>query len=807
MKHLKIALLFALAFVGGIDFTYAQEVSTQGKEFWVSYMGNGFKTNSTPAYVNTQLMISGKRQCTGTVTNPYTGWSQDFSVIPNRITQIDIPNAQGYNETSEYEIVTRKGLQIKTSDTVSVYCTNIASNSFDASYVLPVQALGDDYIIQSYDQCPRQFNNNVDPYLSSAFLIVAVEDNTIIDITPTVETLGGHNAGLAFSITLQAGECYQVRSNLGNDSRDLTGSRVTAHNCKPIAVFNGNTLTTVPNLSNGFDHIFEQAMPVRAWGKKFVVTQSSSRRRDYVKIVSASNNNMIKQNGTVIATLQSCESLGFYLNATEKSCYIESTYPCAVYLYNTTSSDDNDSEEMGDPSMLWIAPVEQRLNEITFTTFSGNASQNASIDDHYVNIIVASDDIDKVYFDDELIPPSAFEPVNGNANYSFTRKNIQHTAHNIKCSNGFNAHVYGFGHARGYAYLVGSNATDLSSAVMIDDALVQSYDTIVNCGQAPITFQAIVNFQEYMLMWNFGDGTTSTDNPAVHTYTDNNIYEVTLEVSTAQQSPCTSSQSNISVFYINTHYQEVENTFIEGECDSIIWHGRSYTQSGRYSDTIINEDGCADISYLNLNLEYTPDPTPIFPADTTNTAPHWVVTPTEFQINSYDFCFWDNNLNCHWDSVSWAFDNPNLGWVLDPDTTTHPIGKTCTIYVIERTNDTVWLSAKAYNGCAPQGIERRYWFVCSFYDVDEHQTHADFSVVPNPNNGEMTLFFEHLTGTIDLKVYDMRGSLVDHFVTGNSQESSCWAYSLKGHAEGLYFFVATCKEVTLTKKVIITNAP
>ncbi len=431
----------------------AQEVTTQGKEFWLSYMGNGFKDNGFQSYVQTQVLVSAKRSCSGTISNPSTGWSKNFSVEANDITSIDIPLAQGYNETSDYEVVTQKGLQIVTTDTVSVYCTNVASNSFDATYVLPVHALGDDYIIQTYDQSAAvQYFSDLTTYLTSAFLIVAVEDSTIVDITPQVKTLSGTAAGIETSVTLQAGETYQVRSHTGSGSRDLTGSRVTTRDCKPIAVFNGNTLTTIPDVDNGYDHIFEQAMPVRSWGRKFVVTASTSRRRDLVKIVSAANDNVITRNGQTIATLQEYGTHSFYLNSSEKSCYIESTSPVAIYLYNTTSSDDD--KAIGDPSMLWIAPIEQRLNEITFATFSGDEYHNSSIDDHYVNIIVASDDIDKVYFDHTLIPSQSFNTVNGNADYSFVSKSISHSAHHISCTGGFNAQVYGFGVARGYAYLV-----------------------------------------------------------------------------------------------------------------------------------------------------------------------------------------------------------------------------------------------------------------------------------------------------------------------------------------------------------------
>ena len=267
---------------------------------------------------------------------------------------------------------------------------------------------------------------------------------------------------------------------------------------------------------------------------------------------------------------------------------------------------------------------------------------------------------------------------------------------------------------------------------------------------------------------------------------------------------------------INDH--DESNIYVgdnELQCDEYFWdpqghqiistdhEGMIYNHSGVYHRTYKNLSDCDSIVELNLSLQYTPDPTPIYPKDPTNHAPHWVVTATEFQINSYEFYFWDNNGSCHWDSVSWRFDNPNVGWLLEPDLTTTPIGLSCTMHVLEHVDDTIWLSAKVYNSCAPQGIERRYWFVCSFYDVDENQLRTNFDVVPNPNNGQMQLNFENLTGRIDVKVYDMSGTLIDNFVTFNERNSMSYSYSMKQHANGIYYFVATSKEGTVAKKVVI----
>ena len=258
------------------------------------------------------------------------------------------------------------------------------------------------------------------------------------------------------------------------------------------------------------------------------------------------------------------------------------------------------------------------------------------------------------------------------------------------------------------------------------------------------------------------------------------------------------------------------NVPLEESCDEYFWDpqgheivatdhdGLTYDLSGDYERTYKNHMGCDSVVKMHVQFNYTPAPTPIYPMDPDNTAPHWVVTATEFQINSYKFHLWDTNPNCYWDSITWEFENSGLQWLLEPDTTTQPKGQNCTLYVMEHVDDTVWLSAKAYNRCAPQGIASRYWFVCSFFDLEE-SNQGGFSVVPNPNNGQMTLNFQYLTGKIGVKVYDMRGMIIDDFQTTNYNDSSTYHYDMKSKANGVYFFVVTSKEGILTKKVVIFN--
>ena len=963
MKQSKFTILIFAVLFSLTSASFAQSTSTQGTEFWVSFMTNGHKYHTAAPnngnWILTQVLISGKRDCSVTLTNPQTGWTETHQVHANNITTIDIDEDVAYVDGISEQVM-NKGLQITSTDTVSVFCTNIAHLSFDASYVLPSQSLADDYIIQTFDQSNASGVSYVTQNQTSAFLIIATENNTVVDITPSVATLNGHPEGHEFTISLNKGQVYQVRSNREDNNRDLSGTRVTARNCKRIAVFNGNTLTAIPNTGGSYDHVFEQAMPVQSWGKQFVVTKSLERTFDIVKIISASDNNEIYKNGDSLTTINTGESYSFNLTGDNVSCFIEASGRAAVYLYHRS----RDGNSIGDPSVVWIAPVEQRIDEITFSTFN---NEYIDIDTHHVNIIVNTEDVGDVFLDNQRIPASEFSPVAGNNEFSFARKDIQHGVHHLKCDNGFNAHVYGFGYNKGYAYLVGSKTEDLTVKVELNETLVQPNDTVEHCVSDPILFDAAVSLSNYDLLWNFGDGTTSTQNPVTHYYNNKEFYEVSLIITTDEVGGCVFSTSDTLKFYVdgrqpytieevelckgdlyaehgfnlvvtndtilekaidnpehphcpdsllvyitalpgfyaayneilcwqdepinyNSHgfnltidhpdiYTEQISVPIPGGCDSIIdltltvtdrivnpnpieysgcaesfswngitytesgdyeqvftsvmgcdsilqlhifldevleggtdtvtgicntyeWHGHWYDQTGFYTDTIPSVFGCDSIVHLDLSVMLD-DLTEIHPMDTLTNAPHWVVTNTEFEIHSYDFSVWDSSPGVVWDSVQWSFETIN-NWVLEPmgDPATQ-----CRVFVLTLVEDTVWLNAKAFNECYPEGKTLRYWLVCSFFGIEDGPSTGSeaFSVTPNPNNGTMQLYFENLSGSIDIKVFDMTGRLVDHFQTFNATHQCSIPYDCKCKANGIYLFVLNNAGRTSTKKVSIIN--
>ena len=126
MRLFKTLLLVVVMCMVLPTHTLAQNTSTQGKEFWLTFMHNGFKEHPLGGWITNQVLISAKRDCSGTISNPKTGWSVQFNVNANSITTVDIPIEQGYHDRSNYSTVSKKAIHIVSTDTISAYCTNIA---------------------------------------------------------------------------------------------------------------------------------------------------------------------------------------------------------------------------------------------------------------------------------------------------------------------------------------------------------------------------------------------------------------------------------------------------------------------------------------------------------------------------------------------------------------------------------------------------------------------------------------------------------------------------------------------------------
>ena len=596
LKRLFCSLFFVFV---GVVMGFAQQIpTTQGTEFWVSFMRNGYRNSTAPNPQKEKLIMiaSAKRGCTVTVRNPNQNWEDSFTVGNNGVATFLVPDTRGYNDQYGKSY---KGLLVTSTDTISLYVANEAENSYDASNVLPVNALGCQYMIQSNKSIGEQTSHPNENRAS--FLIIAIEDDTQVRIIPTCETWDNHAAGNPYTITLQAGECYHIlNKNQGatyNTEGDFSGTMIESLNEKPIAVFNGNCITSIPGgTTSGFDHVFEQAMPIDHWGKRFVVTSTYAPAdfnllNDQVKITALYNNTTVWRDGVELPQkLDAGESYSFEMNLNTEPCsYLLADNPIAVYLYNH-SHRQGSGTTYGDPSMVWISPVEQTIREITFSTFQ--ASNGLS---HFVNVVCYTESVDELTFDNNHI--SSFTVVPSAPEFSYARlNNVTAGAHTIRCPGGFVAHVYGIGPNEGYAYTVGSSAKVLTNQLFVNDDLVlEAYTT---CQSEMLQFRLETNYEPEFVKWNFGDGSPVIQGTEVsHTYDVAGDYVVEVEVKHEVNGE---PQSDILSTTIHVNPQ-IEIEWVDSTCNPIYYfHGKDF-QVPYFGDVLFpNDEGCDTIYHMNI---------------------------------------------------------------------------------------------------------------------------------------------------------------------------------------------------------------
>ena len=481
--------------------------STSGREFWVSYMRN----YKNPPKLT--LLVSSQTDCSGSITNPNTGWSTTFQVAANQTTLVAIPNAQAYCNTPGE--VTNYGLYVTATEDISLYASNFEDFTYDVTNILPVPALANEYITQSYT-----------PMMNTEFLIVATADSTTVEIFPSQNTSDGHLAYTSYTVTLNQGQTYLVLSDHGGVTGDLSGSRVRSTDPqKPLAVFSGNVCANIPVGYTWCDHIVEQAFGTQFWGRRFVITNTLGMPYDRVKITAAQDNTIITKDGEYLATLQANNSYEFQIDTANPVCFLETSNACATYLYIPGGLPNVNDDYRGDPSMVWISPVEQRIQEITFSTF-----YSPNITQHSINVVIPTSAEAAITLDGVSIL-GQFHPVPSNPMFSYARLHIPHGTHTLASSHGLVAHVYGTGHCESYAYSVGSKAEVLSQQLYVNHILSTELEDNNFCSYEEITFDASVNYPCDSVVWNFGD---SYDNQhgmhLTHHYTSAGTYTVSMTV-------------------------------------------------------------------------------------------------------------------------------------------------------------------------------------------------------------------------------------------------------------------------------------
>jgi hypothetical protein len=509
---MKNKLLFTLLLLFGASYLFAQ--GTVGTDFWVTLLPNGDEEHSQSP-MEPFLKITGERPCSGTVANPFTGWSVPFEVVEGQAATIDIPLEQAYAQDTS-DCVLETALRVVASDSISVFVADYRRGSFDVSCALPVSSLGSDYLVQTFNSAGDQEGER------AALSVIAVADNTTVDFLLSCDTKYGHHANEPFSVTLQAGQCYQLQSA---NYQNFNGSRVSVRNRKQkIAVFAGNRNLAVPDISTMYlDHSQEQMMPATALGRRFVVTQTLQRDNDWVRITTLKDHCKIWQNGTLIGNINTSQPYDMVLSANEPALFLETSEPAMVGLYFTGCGDP---WSVGDPAMVVIPPLEQQVENANFCTFNTYYSHT-----HFTNIVCETAHVSGMMLDSTNIAEQ-FDLVPGNTEYSYARVPLTNGVHRLSNSaGGFISHVYGHGIYEGYAFSPAS-MTLASELTVNNEPELEHPEGFEAAIDEMLSLKLLLNYNLSEAHWDFGDGSTAieTGTSMQHNYLSEGDFNLSCEI-------------------------------------------------------------------------------------------------------------------------------------------------------------------------------------------------------------------------------------------------------------------------------------
>jgi len=434
---------------------------------------------------NMVAMITSKFATTGVIEMPLLGWKQSFSVAPNQVTLITLPKTA---ETVGSEYISSNGILITSEKNVSVYIHQYYNNRSEASVVLPDDALGSDYYAIAYKAF--QQGNIVYP---SELLIVAVKDDTEIEIILSDQTKGGRKKGETIKVTLSPGQTYQIQTSIGGS--DITGTRVLGN--KPFALFSGNSWT--PMVCDAKDNLLEQMYPISTWGKEFISVLSAQVILDVFRIIASENNTTVLVQGAKTDTLKLNQGQ-FVEYQKGESTYISSNKPIAVAQYNVGGTCGGNPSRLGDPSMVLLNSIEQIRD--TVTLYNSSFQQ---ITENYLNVVALSTDISKVTLDGTPLGniPNVIGTVAGNTKYSFARIKVNAGSHTL-ISNGCGMSVtaYGYGNAESYAYNGGASFKPINASPLPEGG----------CLNDSILFDVGLSLPRFSLFWHFGNADSTRMN-------------------------------------------------------------------------------------------------------------------------------------------------------------------------------------------------------------------------------------------------------------------------------------------------------
>ncbi|MBR0310328.1 MAG: IgGFc-binding protein [Paludibacteraceae bacterium] len=554
MKGVLTVLSTALLLMAGVLCALPQPVQAAtssvpemipsfGKDFWLTYMYN-FGSDASDDALQLEVVVIPSAAGTARIT-----CADGTELVPSATLAAGTPyvyvvpeesRSKVYNTTSA--TVTTTGLHIETSVDATVYMRNYYSTgglSNDVTPVIASSALGTEYVVQTFS---RDMEN-------TEFAVLAIEDGTQVVVKFSNAMALKPNKTATFSadeevtFTLNKGQVYQVLGKRKTANSYLSGTTVKAN--KNFALFNGGVKAYIPavGVPNG-DHVVEQAIPISAWGKRFIATPMHgiptgawSMVQEFAThvIVSAIyDDTKVYVDGSLLTTLSAGQTTAYTgtklisLRYGESPKIIETSQPVTVFSYLPTAltvADDTESEyTYSEPSSALLVDVNRGVQQAQIYCWED------PLDLHYADVIVRDDAVAGMRLTNsdgvaqnisgQFVPiTQTFEGYTHH--YSHARLSLKGGLNILENATGkFVATRYSTAEsATSEANATVFNLAPIAPVVWVDDVEVEHNSILEYCNRHPgVDFKAEVDYPHDSVRWYLGEGATSTNKIASHMY-------------------------------------------------------------------------------------------------------------------------------------------------------------------------------------------------------------------------------------------------------------------------------------------------
>ncbi|TWF32681.1 gliding motility-associated-like protein [Chitinophaga polysaccharea] len=526
--HLIAISLILFEFVANV--AYAQNLSNKGKDFWVGYGHHQFMEMGQSNSQEMILYLSAEQPATVTVSITGTAWTRTYNIPANTVIASDLIPKSGANDARLYSlppsfggtggegIFTGKSIHIQSNVPIVAYAHIYGSASSGATMLMPEETWGYSYI------SVNSMQNYADDCFSWMF-VIANQNNTVVEITPSVLTRNGRPAGVPFTVTLNRGDIYQlVGASLGGGvGRQLTGTTIKSignpmGQCYPVAVFSGSSRTAITcnNSSSSGDNNIQQIFPFQAWGKRYLTAPTSeddmpsTLQYNIYKVAVKDPATIVKRNGVILTGLIANSYYEFVSNTAD---YIESNKPVLVAQFMASSGACGNNSGLGDPEMVYLSPVEQAIKRIGFYR-----NDREFIETNYLTMIIPTAGLTSLRIDGSPLYDFAYPHPNLNGYTVVIKRWPAAPAQCIVSSDSaFTAVTYGLGSVESYGYNAGTLINNLNAVGSIHN----SYDTSktsndFTCTNTPVELSILMAYKPTKMVWKLSSlGTVITPNADV----------------------------------------------------------------------------------------------------------------------------------------------------------------------------------------------------------------------------------------------------------------------------------------------------